>query len=492
MVRRYTLVNWRMLVRVLGWLLMIEGAFMVFPLITAALYSEPLLPYVVSILVTIGTGVLTSTLIRPHRYDMGKREGFLLTSLVWVVFSFFGLIPFLLCHSHLTFSQAFFESMSGFTTTGATTMTQTSEIGYGLHLWRSLMQWIGGMGIILFTLAVLPMLNSSGGMQMFNAEVTGITHEKLRPRVSATAKRLWLIYTLLTIALVVLNVIGPMNLFDSICHAMSTMSTGGFSTTEQSINSWNSLYVKIVTVIFMFIGGVNFSLIFRVSTGQLRAVWHNEIFRFYVWTIVVLFVVFDISLYFNDDVPNTVENLTIEPLFQIVSMISSTGYTSAGFNNWGPFLLGLTMLIMFSGACAGSTSGGAKLDRILMFWKNSRNELTRCVYPNHILSVENNGRTISPEIINKIGVFLGLYIFVIVAGGSLVALLCEQLTAGEAFYAAFSCVSNAGVDAHLSLEGSIFSVVPDSARWVLSLLMLTGRLEIFTVLLLLMPQFWKR
>lgn len=242
----------------------------------------------------------------------------------------------------------------------------------------------------------------------------------------------------------------------------------------------------------MFIGGVNFSLIFRLSTGQLRAVWHNEIFRFYVWTIVVLFVVFDISLYFNDDVPNTVENLTIEPLFQIVSMISSTGYTSAGFNNWGPFLLGLTMLIMFSGACAGSTSGGAKLDRILMFWKNSRNELTRCVYPNHILSVENNGRTISPEIINKIGVFLGLYIFVIVAGGSLVALLCEQLTAGEAFYAAFSCVSNAGVDAHLSLEGSIFSVVPDSAKWVLSLLMLTGRLEIFTVLLLLMPQFWKR
>lgn len=317
MARKEAIVNWKMLLRVVGWLLLIEGAFMSFPLVTTLLYREDYMPFLCGMILTLVCGLLATAGVKPTRFDMGKREGFLLTALVWVVFSFFGMIPFMMCDSPLNVSDAFFEAMSGFTTTGATTMLDTEAISHGIHLWRSLMQWIGGMGIILFTLAVLPMLNSSGGMQMFNAEVTGITHEKLRPRVSATAKRLWLVYLLLTILLCILYWFGPMDAFDSLCHSLSTMSTGGFSTKAESLQAWDSLYVKVVTTVFMFVGGINFALIFRASTGQFKAVWNNEVFKLYVWVIVVMFVVFDIAIFLNPDVPNTIGSLTIDPLFQI-------------------------------------------------------------------------------------------------------------------------------------------------------------------------------
>lgn len=490
MARKEAIVNWRMLVRVVGWLLLIEAAFMAVPLMTTLLYDEPYLPFLTAIVVTLACGVFATACVKPRRFDMGKREGFLLTALVWVVFSFFGMIPFMMCRSPLNFSDAFFEAMSGFTTTGATTMLDTEIISHGIHLWRSLMQWIGGMGIILFTLAVLPMLNSSGGMQMFNAEVTGITHEKLRPRVSATAKRLWLVYFLLTITLGVLYWLGPMDAFDSICHALSTMSTGGFSTRAESLQAWDSLYVKVVTTIFMFIGGVNFALIFRASTGQFRAVWRNEVFKLYVWVIVVMFVVFELSIFFNPDVPNTVDSLTIDPIFQIVSTLSSTGYTVANFDRWGSFLLGVVIIMMFVGACAGSTSGGAKLDRVVLFWKNSRNELYRCIYPNHILSVDVNHSAASPEIVNKVMVFLSLYIGIIIAGGALLTVCGASL--GDAYFSAFACVSNSGLDAAISQNGGAYAQISDAGKWVLSFLMLTGRLEIFTILVILTPRFWSK
>lgn len=490
MARKEAIVNWRMLVRVVGWLMLIEAAFMAIPLMTTLLYDEPYLPFLTAIVVTLACGIFATACVRPRRFDMGKREGFLLTALVWVVFSFFGMIPFMMCRSPLNFSDAFFEAMSGFTTTGATTMLDTEIISHGIHLWRSLMQWIGGMGIILFTLAVLPMLNSSGGMQMFNAEVTGITHEKLRPRVSATAKRLWLVYFLLTITLGVLYWLGPMDAFDSLCHALSTMSTGGFSTRAESLQAWDSLYVKVVTTIFMFIGGVNFALIFRASTGQFRAVWRNEVFKLYVWVIVVMFVVFDLSIFFNPDVPNTVDSLTIDPIFQIVSTLSSTGYTVANFDRWGSFLLGVVIIMMFVGACAGSTSGGAKLDRVVLFWKNSRNELYRCIYPNHILSVDVNHSAASPEIVNKVMVFLSLYIGIIIVGGALLTVCGASL--GDAYFSAFACVSNSGLDAAISQNGGAYAQISDAGKWVLSFLMLTGRLEIFTILVILTPRFWSK
>lgn len=483
-------INFRMLIRVMGWLVMIEAAFMIVPLVTAIVYHEDdILAFSVGVGVAAVVGAAMTFLARPRRSDMGKREGFLLTALVWVVFSLFGMIPFIISDVPLNVSEAFFESMSGFTTTGVSIM-DIDTLPHAIHMWRSLMQWIGGMGIILFTLAVLPMLNSSGGMQMFNAEVTGITHEKLRPRVSSTAKRLWMVYALLTVALIFLYWLGPMNGFDSVCHAFSTMSTGGFSTRQESIGAWNSLYIKIVTTVFMFIGGVNFALIFKASTGEFRSVWANEIFRLYVKVIVALLVIFDISLFFNEYIPHSWETYTIDPLFQIISTMSSTGYTVENLSDWGLFLLSLIFVMMFFGACAGSTSGGAKLDRALYIWKNSRNELYRCIYPNHVLAVNVNGKTITPELINKVLVFICLYILVIVFGGALLTLMDVPLV--DSFFSAFSCVSNTGLGPGVTGYGGDYYLIPDAGKWVLSFLMLTGRLEIFTILVIFVPGFWKK
>ena len=483
-------INFPMVARIVGWLLMIEGAFMVFPLVTCLIYDESdYMSFLITTVLTIGMGALMTTYIRPNRNNMGKREGFLLTSLVWVVFSCFGMLPFMLCTSPLGLSDAFFEAMSGFTTTGASVLTSIEHFSHGIHLWRCLIQWIGGMGIILFTLAVIPMLNHSGGMQMFNAEVTGITHDKLRPRISSTAKGLWGIYIVLTIMLWVLLWCGPMNMFDSICHALSSMSTGGFSTSDQSIGAWDSLYVKIVITVFMFLGGVNFSLLFRASTGDFRAVWLNDTFRAYIYIIVATMILFVGAITLQGQA-TSIEAVTIDPLFQIISTITSTGYTVTNFENWGTFVLALVFVLMFFGACAGSTSGGAKIDRMLYLIKNLGNELKRCVHPNAIYSVRVNNKVIPSELVNKVIAFLCLYVVLIMVGG--LVLTATGLPLVDAFFSSFSCISNTGLGAGITGYGGSYKLVPDIGKWILSLLMLIGRLELFTVLILFTRSFWRK
>lgn len=488
---RYQRINYRMLTKVIGWLVLIEAAFMTAPIATALIYSEAdIRAFLISLAIALGVGCAMTFCPRPRRSDMGKREGFLLTGLVWVVFSFVGMVPFLFCNHSLSFSDAFFEAMSAFTTTGVTIFPNLDHLSHAIHMWRVVMQWTGGMGIIIFTLAVIPMLNSSGGMQMFNAEATGITSEKISPRVSSTAKRLWLVYATITLTLIILYWLGPMDLFNSICHGFATMSTGGFSTFNLALDTWDSLYIKIITTVFMFLGGVNFVLIFKASIGDFRGVWRNEIFRFYVWVIVVLFVLFDIGIIFNSDVPNTLENLTIDPLFQIVSVLSSTGYEVRDLGHWGSFILCLIFIMMFFGACAGSTTGGAKLDRALYLLKNSRNEVYRCIYPNRVLAVNVNDRTATPEIINKVLVFLCLYMVIIAAGAA--ALTACGFPLIESIFASISCMSNT------SLGPTVMGQIPDFAtmhfmvKWILCALMLIGRLEIFTILVLLTPGFWRK
>lgn len=269
----FPFINFPVVLRVIGLLLVIESVFLLVPMATCLYYGEnDWRAYLFTMCVTLSCGG-SMTLIRPRSSSMGKREGFLLTALVWIFFSIFGMLPFIFTtNGALSVSDAFFEAMSGFTTTGATIMTSISHLSHGAVIWRSLMQWIGGMGIILFTLAVIPMLNHSGGMQMFNAEVTGITHDKLRPRISQTAKSLWLIYFTLTAILFVLLVIGPMGKFDALCYAFSIMSTGGFATSDAGLSLWHSDYIEIVATFFMFIGGVSFSLIYRAVHRDFRAI----------------------------------------------------------------------------------------------------------------------------------------------------------------------------------------------------------------------------
>ena len=489
MFQRKSQINFLALARVIGLLVVIEAAFMLIPMITSLIYGEnDYKAFAITIGITLFVGALMMC-IRPSRTEMGKREGFLLTALTWVVFSGFGMIPFMIGDSKMTISDAFFEAMSGFTTTGATVMASIDHFSNGIHIWRCLMQWIGGMGIILFTLAVIPMLNHSGGMQMFNAEVTGITRDKLRPRISQTAKGLWLVYIVLTIILVGLLWLGPMNFFDSICHALSTMSTGGFSTRNESIGAWDSPYVKSVVTLFMFLGGVNFALLFKAATGHVGELWKSEVFRTYVYVVAGMMVLFVASIVANNQVHDW-QSVTIDPLFQIVSTITSTGLTVGNFENWGSFVIALTFLLMFFGASAGSTSGGAKIDRILFLVKNIRNEIYRCLHPNAICTVRVNGKVLSIELVNKVIAFLCIYVLLIVFGGIILTAIGIPLV--DAFFSAFSCIGNTGLGADVTGYGGSYDIIPDMGKWVLALLMLMGRLELFTVLLLFSRTFWRK
>ncbi|WP_302574863.1 TrkH family potassium uptake protein [uncultured Duncaniella sp.] len=487
----FTTINFPVLLRIIGLLLIIESVFLLIPLTTCLIYGEnDWRCFLIAFGVTAITGGAMAFTIHPSTPSMGKREGFLLTALVWVFFSAFGMLPFMFMENQpLSVSDAFFEAMSGFTTTGATIMKSISHLSHGAVIWRSVMQWIGGMGIILFTLAVIPMLNHSGGMQMFNAEVTGITHDKLRPRISQTAKSLWLIYITLTVILFILLIIGPMEGFDALCYSFSIMSTGGFATSDEGLGLWKSDYIEVVATFFMFIGGVSFSLIYRAVHRDFRTVWGNDVFRTYLGVIAACYVIFALSIWYNGQITSW-KSITLDPLFQIVSMISSTGFEVPEFGTWGTFVLSIVFMLMFFGACAGSTSGGAKLDRLIYMLQNCRNEVERCIHPNNILTVRVNGKVIPHETVSKVIAFLCLYVLIILIGG--IILTAMGLPLIDAFFSAFTCISNTGLSAGVTGYGSTFSIIPDAGKWVLAIIMLIGRLELFTVLLLFTPTFWKK
>ncbi|MCM1290985.1 MAG: TrkH family potassium uptake protein [Prevotella sp.] len=482
-------INLKMLFRVIGWLLMIESAFMIIPLIAGIIYREDeALYFLITIGITIvsGTGLMS---LRPKTREMGKREAILLTALTWVILSLFGMIPFLLCKTHLSITDAFFETMSGFTTTGASVLNTLTSVPKSVLMWRCVIQWIGGMGIILFTLAVVPMLNYQGGMQLFNAEVTGITHDKLRPRVSYTAKGLWLVYISMTLLLIVLLSFSDMSFFDAACHGLSTMSTGGFSTNDMSIGAWDSMYVKVVVIIFMFLGGINFALIYKVATGNPKSIFHNVAFKWYCISIGVAYILmtFNLSL---EGLVHSVGDATVDPLFQAVSIISSTGLVEPDFTDWGPLSVLVVITMMFVGACAGSTSGGAKIDRIIVLVKFLKNEFYRMMHPNAVTTVCINGKGTSYIIVQKVLAFLFLYIFVILMGGVILVLLGMPLR--DSLFCSLSAISNTGLGTDTTGVAGNFALVPDTAKWVLAFIMLVGRLELYTILLLFTRAFWKK
>jgi len=446
-------INYPMVVRVTGFLLLIEAAFMLAPAVTAMICGEngAMRAFGISTAITAAAGAVFCR-IRPTHTDMGRREGFLLTASIWVVFSLFGMIPYMLAPTtRLDLSAAFFEAMSGFTTTGVSLVEHTDQLSRTINVWRCMSQWLGGMGIIIFTLAVIPMLNHSGGMQMFNAEATGITHDKIRPRISSTAKQMWGIYTCLTVLLFLLLWAGPMDAFDAACHAMAT------------------------------------ALIYKAMHGQMHALRDNDTFRTYLRVIALSTAVFIVCIVVNGAFIEW-SNVTIDPLFQVVSSITSTGYSLSAFNYWGVAVVALSFILMFSGGCAGSTSGGVKVDRLVCLMKFLHNEVKRLLRPNSVTAVRVNSRTVPAHAVNKVVAFVCIYTLVIVLGGLLLTVL--NVPMHTAFYSVFSCVSNAGFEVEVT-EGT-FSLIPPAGRWILAAAMLIGRLEIFTVLVLCTRSFWRR
>ncbi len=483
-------INLAMILRILGQLMMVEAAFMVLPLLMCLYYHESdWRVFATTVAVTAATGAALSFLIKSKNRKLHRRDGLLLASVTWVVFSAFGMMPMLFCGTPLNASEGFFEAMSGFTTTGATVIRDVESCSHGILLWRALTQWIGGLGIIIFTLTFIPALNNSGSLIMFHAEATGITHDKLGARISRTAKILWGLYGVITIVLVALLWLGPMNLFESICQGFTAISTGGFSTRNDSIAAFKSPYIKVVLIVFMFLGGVSFNLILGAMKKRGQRFWKNDVLRAYVCIILLFYACVVAAIVMRGHYTGW-QSVTIDPLFHIVSAVTSTGFSEGDWEGWGFFVLSLTFLMMYIGACAGSTTGGAKVDRILFLFKNFNLEIQRYIRPRLMRSISVNNQIIGSEKGGEVLAFMVIYTLLIVIGG--MVLVAQGFPIVDAFFSSLSCVSNNGLGAGVTGITGSYDSLPASGMWIMSFIMLAGRLEIITLIALFVPSFWRQ
>jgi trk system potassium uptake protein TrkH len=483
--------NWKFVLKIIGFILIIESGFMFCCAGMSKYYAEPdMSGFLFSGGITFISGfalVLFSGLHRKIHIIIGKKESYLSVASSWILFALFGALPFFISGRIPDFTDAFFESVSGITTTGASVLTYIDEMPHALLFWRSLLQWLGGMGIIVFSLALLPLLGGEAA-QLFDAESTGLTHDKFRPRVTQMAKRLWGIYLLLTVISILLLWAGPMSLYDAVCHGFATISTGGFSTKQASIAFWDSTYTEIVIIIFMIIGAVNFSLLYFAIKGKFKKVAKDEELKWFLSFIIGFSIIVCIGLVIGNDYD--VLSAVGTSVFQIVSMITTTGYSTDDFSAWGPFFLIVFIFIMIVCGCAGSTSGGLKAVRAVVLAKNTIREFERLVHPRAIIPVRLNGNALSFGTVQRLLAFAFLYIGIIFFSWGILTLTGIPLV--EALGASISAVSNVGPGfGSLGPSGS-FAELSVFAKWYLDLLMVVGRLEIFTVLILFSPGFWKK
>jgi len=497
---RVARLNYQIIFHIMGLLLLCNGGFMLFSALVSWYYEEAVLMQISSAaLITLFVGVGLMFFTRGHRKEIKKREGYIVVSFGWLFMTLSGTLPYVLSESIPSFTNAFFETMSGYTTTGATILNDIESIPKGILFWRSLTHWIGGMGIIVLAIAILPLLGI-GGMQLFSAEATGPTSDKMKPRITDVAKRLWLIYVGLTLAQTLLLKLAGMGLFDAINHAMSTMSTGGFSTKNASVAVWNDKpLIQYIIIFFMFLGGMNFVLTYYFFKGKFKKVIQDEEFKWYVFFVTGFTLVSAVMIYFVADlglssishpmVLGRAESSFRHALFQVLSVITTTGFITADYTLWAPFLTVLFFGIFFLGGSAGSTAGGVKVMRHVIMIKNGVIEFKRALHPNAVLPVRYNGRGIRKEIVfNVLGFFI-LYMLSFIIGAVVLALLGLDLE--SSLGASATSLGNIG-PAFGSL-GPInnFDGLPDAGKWWCSFLMLIGRLELFTVLILLTPFFWR-
>ena len=474
-------------IRILGILLMVEGFFMWLSIPVTLLYGEnDALHFLLSGAITALVGFAGFFLTRRARLEVTKRDGYIIVTAGWLFFSFFGTLPFLLTGSIPGFTDAFFETISGFTTTGASILNNIEEMSHGILFWRSLTQWLGGMGIIVLTLVILPVLGI-GGMQLFAAEVPGPVPDKLHPRIKETAKRLWGIYVILTLAEIILLWIGPMNLFDSICHGLTTMATGGFSTKQASIAYWDSPYVHYVITIFMFLAGVNFTLSYFGFHLRFKKIWSNEEFRYYLGFILVFSLIIAAGLFFSSN--RGAEESIRSSLFQVVSIITTTGYATDDYLLWMPALTMLIFILMFFGGSAGSTGGGPKIMRIVILIKNSTQELKRLIHPNAVIPVRLNKVAVDNVVVTNVLAFLAFYAVIAITSIVVMSFLGNDFETSIGAVAA--TLGNIGPGIGDVGPAYSYSEIAVAGKWFLSFLMLVGRLELFTVIVLFSPVFWK-
>jgi len=460
---------------------------MAFALLVAYIYNETAAAaFLKSIIFCFATGGIAILFTRKASKNLGKREAFTIVTLVWVLFSAFGSLPYFFSHSLPDFTNAFFETMSGFTTTGSSVIDNVEEMPNSILLWRSLTHWLGGMGIIVLSLAILPIFGI-GGMQLYAAEVPGPVPDKISPKIKHTAKTLWAIYVLFTLAETLLLWAGGMSFFDAINHSFATMATGGFSTKQASIAYWDSPFIQYVIVFFMFLAGTNFSLLYCALAGKFKRIIHDEEFKYYT-----LFIAGFTLFIFSGLISSTslgIEKAFRNSLFQVVSIITTTGFATTDYLTWLPSLTVLLFALFFFGGSAGSTGGGLKIMRIVILLKNSYYELRRMIHPQAVIPVRFNNHSVDQKIVTNVLAFFIIYFLTFIVG--VIAFTIFEPNLDTAMGAVATSLGNIGPGLGSVGPAETFSHIHPIGKWFLSLLMLLGRLEFFTVLVLFSPSFWK-
>ena len=453
----------------------------------------------VSTILTLVAGWIGIAIDTGASSQVGEREGYVIVALVWVVFSAFGMLPYWLSGQIPSFTDAWFETMSGFSTTGATILDDIEVLSHGALFWRSMTQWLGGLGIIVLSLALLPMFGL-GGMQLYAAEMNGISYEKLSPRIADTAKSLWITYILLTIAEVGLLWAEGMPIFDSVCHSFTTVSSGGFSTKNMSIAFYASPIIEYTVAFFMLLAGVNFGLIILFFRGKPGRLWHDEETKWYLSAVGVVTAVLTIGLMVqwltdsfvasSNEFFSHLETAFREGLFTTIATMTSTGFGIADYMTWPPFLWVIVFFLMFTGASSDSTSGGMKWVRVMIFVKSGFAEFKRRIHPNAIVPVKLNGKPITQQTTNNVMAFLQFYLMILIVT---VLIFCGTgVDFDESIGAAVSALGNIGPSIGQYGPAGTYALFPTTAKWVMTLVMLIGRLEIFTVLLLFTKALWKK
>ncbi|REG89997.1 TrkH family potassium uptake protein [Winogradskyella sediminis] len=492
--------NYKIIFHFFGLLLLFNGGFMLIATIISLIYKDGV-TFELSLagLVTLLIGVFAMYRTKDHRKEMNKREGYIVVAFGWIVMSLTGTLPYMTTGAIPSFTDAFFETISGYTTTGASILNDIEIVPEGVLFWRSMTHWIGGMGIIVLAIAILPLLGV-GGMQLFTAEAPGPSADKLHPRITDTAKRLWLIYVGYTVAETLLLQLAGMSFFDAINHALSTLSTGGFSTKNASVAYWNdNPLIQYIIIFFMFLAGTNFVLSYYLFKGKVSKILKDEEFTLYFKFVIIFTLIAAVLIYFRADVSQSsilhpmvlgeAESALRHALFQVLTVVTTTGFVSADYTMWTPFLTVFFFGMMFLGGSAGSTSGGVKVMRQLILIKNSFLEFKRALHPNAIVPVRYNGKSVSKDIVfNVLGFFI-LYMLSFIVGALVFSMFELDFTSAIGLSA--SSLGNVGPALGDFGPVNNYAALPPLGKWWASFLMLIGRLELFTVLILLTPFFWR-
>ncbi|MFD0708101.1 Trk system potassium transporter TrkH [Photorhabdus akhurstii] len=481
--------HFRAITRIVGLLVILFSVTMIIPGLVALIYRDGAgRAFSQTFIFALIIGLMLWIPNREQKHELKPREGFLIVALFWIVLGSVGALPFIFSEQpNLSITDAFFESFSGLTTTGATTLIGLDSLPKAILFYRQMLQWLGGMGIIVLAVAILPLLGV-GGMQLYRAEMPGpLKDNKMRPRIAETAKTLWLIYVLLTIACALALWAAGMSVFDAVSHSFSTIAIGGFSTHDASIGYFNSPAINTIIAIFLLISGCNFGLHFAVLTGRsLTVYWRDPEFRMFISIQLVLVIICTLILWHHTVYKSGMETLN-QAFFQVVSMATTAGFSTDSFARWPSFLPILLLCSAFIGGCAGSTGGGLKVIRILLLFLQGSRELKRLVHPNAVYTLKLGRRALPERIIEAVWGFFSAYALVFII--SLLLLIATGVDELSAFSAIAATLNNLGPG--LGVVADNFTAMNPAAKWILVITMLFGRLEVFTLLVLFTPTFWR-